>query len=365
MYYIGLMSGTSMDGIDVALASLEPNHRRLIHSASYPYAPSLRKELQALCQPGPDEINRLGGADRQVAQAFAQATKDFLKTHQLEVRQIAAIGSHGQTIRHWPQGPHGFSLQIGDGNTIACETGIPVVADFRKKDIALGGQGAPLVPAFHRDVFYSPTQRRAVVNIGGIANITTLLPDEKVRGWDTGPGNTLMDHWCRRHLNQAYDESGQWAASGCIQNELLQSLLSDPYFSAQPPKSTGPEYFNLSWLQTHLHKLTRSLSAEDIQATLCELTIQSISQDLKQIKGLEQVFICGGGAHNRHLLQGLAQTLPHLQLQTTSELGIDADGVEAMAFAWLAWAFQEKMNGNIPSVTGARRPAILGSLFLP
>jgi len=361
--YIGLMSGTSIDGVDVALVDFCAQQPQLLDSFTLAYDKSLSTELHHLCQKGDNEINRMGKADRQVAYAFAAATKQLLHNNQLTATDIQAIGSHGQTIRHYPNGQEGFSLQIGDANTIAVETGIDVVADFRSKDIALGGQGAPLVPAFHQAIFSDPKEARVVLNIGGIANISYLAANGNLAGWDTGPGNTLLDAWCKEHTGQTYDQGGRWAAGGQVNLELLNLLLQHEYFQQPAPKSTGRETFHLEWLSTKLQQLNAPLPAVDIQATLLKFTVDSIARDIASCTEVKQVFICGGGAHNQLLTQNLQLTLPNIDIQTTEVLGVDVDAVEAMAFAWLAYAHKHGICGNAPSVTGARRAAVLGALF--
>ncbi|MDN4501765.1 anhydro-N-acetylmuramic acid kinase [Alteromonadaceae bacterium BrNp21-10] len=361
--YIGLMSGTSMDGIDAALVDFsDTNAPTLLDYSTYQYPKPLLDELHALSQPGDDEIQRMGVASRQVGKAFADAVQQLLKRNSLIPSQVQALGSHGQTIRHFPDKEHGYSLQIGDANTIAVNTGIDVIADFRNKDIALGGQGAPLVPAFHHSVFAHPQQPRSIVNIGGIANITQLsIKDDiaNIRGYDTGPGNTLMDAWIKQHLDKAYDKDGQWAASGSVHEQLLASLLAHPYFAEPAPKSTGREDFHLVWLQQILTAQPDEITPEDVQATLLALTVQTIADCV----GDTEVFICGGGAYNSQLMQALQQALAPRTVTSTLSLGIAPDAVEAMAFAWLAYAHQQGIHGNIPAVTGANRSAILGGYY--
>ncbi|MBL4630089.1 MAG: anhydro-N-acetylmuramic acid kinase, partial [Paraglaciecola sp.] len=313
--------------------------------------------------PSENEIERMGRADRAVAEVFAQASLQLLKDNYIRPDQITAIGSHGQTIRHMPLGEHSFSLQIGDPNTLATLTGIDVIADFRRKDIALGGRGAPLVPAFHKAVFADPTKSRIVVNIGGISNITYLPKNDTddIIGYDTGPGNTLLDVWCKQHTGQKYDDKGQWAAQCSADPELLQLLCSHPYFSAPAPKSTGREAFNLQWLEQNLANMTRQLDPQVVQATLVMLTTNTISKQILQFKDVEQVYICGGGARNEFLVEELESELHECELFTTDELGVEADAVEAMAFAWLAYAYVNNIQGSIASVTGAKKGAVLGT----
>lgn len=362
--YIGLMSGTSIDGIDAALVDFSATLPRLIDCQTFPYPVELATELHQLCAPGDDEIVRLGRADRAVAKAFAQAVNTLLKTNYISSQQVIAIGSHGQTIRHSPHDELGFSLQIGDPNSLAVQTGIDVIADFRRKDIALGGQGAPLVPAFHQALFAHAKHSRVVVNIGGISNISYLPAgsSQTVSGWDTGPGNTLMDAWCKRHTGQNYDDKGQWAAQCTPDPHLLLSLSSHPYFTQPAPKSTGREVFHLKWLEEHLAHCPHPIDPQVVQATLVALTSHTIAQQILNFTDAEQVYVCGGGAQNEFLMECLETDLHECELSTTEALGIHPDSVEAMAFAWLAYAFTHKITGNLPSVTGAERAAILGNL---
>jgi anhydro-N-acetylmuramic acid kinase len=357
------MSGTSIDGVDVALADFTGSHPRLLDCKTFPFPRSLSDELHELSAPSDNEIGLMGRADRAVAEVFAEASLQLLKDNYIRPDQIIAIGSHGQTIRHMPFGEHGFSLQIGDPNTLAILTGIDVIADFRRKDIALGGQGAPLVPAFHKAMFASSTKSRMVINIGGIANITYLPKSnsDDIIGFDIGPGNTLLDVWCKLHTGQNYDEKGQWAAQCSADPELLQLLSKHPYFSAPAPKSTGREQFNLSWLQQNLTSMHRHIDPQVVQATLVMLTTSTIAKQILEFKDVEQVYICGGGARNEFLVEELESELHACELFTTDELGVTADAVEAMAFAWLAYAHVNKIQGSIASVTGASKGAILGT----
>jgi len=365
MHYIGLMSGTSIDGIDAALVSIPLNGRlTLLASHQHPFPAALRNSIQALMLPGPDEIEREGELDVQLGRLFADAAKTLLAKSGVSASSIRAIGSHGQTIRHRPHAAYPFSRQIGNPSVVAEETGITTVADFRARDLAAGGQGAPLVPAFHQWFFRKPGGNRAIVNIGGIANITWLPATDGglVLGFDTGPGNTLLDQWVARHRNEPYDRDGAWAASGRVQNDLLARLMADGYFAKAPPKSTGREHFNLAWLEQHL---VGQLAPEDIQATLAELTALSIARGLKFLpEKTGEIYLCGGGTHNRHLLACLRALLPGIPVATTEMLGLDPDWVEATAFAWLAHQALAGHAGNIPSVTGARHPVLLGGIYL-
>ncbi len=366
-YFIGILSGTSMDGIDAALVRFGPEPS-LVASHTLKFPPELRAELLALAVPGENEIDRFGSADVRLGQLFAQAVGELLARAKVAPAQVRAIGSHGQTIRHRPGGAAPFTLQIGDPNVIAARTGIPVAADFRRKDLALGGQGAPLVPAFHDGVFRQPGKDRVIVNIGGIANITVLPGDaaRPILGFDTGPGNTLLDGWSRRILNEPMDRDGAFAASGRAQAGFLATLVADPYFRQSPPKSTGPEYFSADWLQHHLDK-AGPLTPADVQATLLALTARSIADSIRHLPGLDRpdVFVCGGGAHNRALMRSLQENMPDSIVAATDTLGVPGDWVEAMAFAWLARQRWLEIPGNSPLVTGAARPAVLGGLWLP
>lgn len=362
--YVGVISGTSLDGVDVALVDLSPSPH-LIAAHHQPYPSDLLEPLRALCQPGENEIDRLGELDRRVAIAFAGAVESLLSHTGLPSHRIIAIGSHGQTVRHRPGNPYPFSLQIGDPNTLAELTGITTVADFRRRDLAAGGEGAPLVPAFHQAVLQHPSQPRVVLNLGGIANITCLPPGDSgqaVTGYDTGPANTLLDRWIGRNRGESLDTEGAWAASGQLCEPLLRRLLADAYFSLPPPKSTGPEYFNLAWLESHLDADPQDPA--DIQRTLAELTAVSVTQAIAREGFAEaEVLVCGGGVHNRLLMSRLRHHHPGGQVRSTGELDLDPDWVEAMAFAWLASRTLAGLSGNLPSVTGARHSVTLGAIF--
>lgn len=363
--FAGVLSGTSVNGIDAALVEFVPQPR-LVATHTLDYPAEVRAELLALAVPGENEIDRLGRADVTVGRLFAQAVNELLAQAGKKPAEIRAIGSHGQTIRHRPGLQPAFTLQIGDPNVIAAETGIAVAADFRRKDMALGGQGAPLVPAFHEGVFRQPGRGRVVVNIGGIANLTILPGDGgAVRGFDTGPGNTLMDAWCREQCGEAMDRDGAWAASGRVHAPLLAALRADDYFTKPPPKSTGPEHFSPEWLRRHLVSAV-GLAAADVQATLLALTAGTIAAGIREAAPkTQEVFVCGGGAHNGALMRALAAQLPDVRVARTDELGVAGDWVEAMAFAWLARQRLGAAPGNQPATTGASRPAVLGGLWLP
>ena len=360
--YIGLMSGTSLDSIDAALVELKGTQFQLLECLEYQLPETLRQQLINLCQPGDNEIDRMGSADRALGKEFANAVKTLLKKSAKTSAQIVAIGSHGQTIRHRPDGDNAFTLQIADPNTIAFETGITTVADFRRRDIAASGQGAPLAPALHKAAFSSSQHNRVIVNIGGMANITYLDSNGDALGFDTGPGNILMDSWIQQTRQQKYDVDGQWAAGGNSDAALLSQLLSHPYLIKPTPKSTGREDFNLQWLNPILNE--HPLSAQDIQATLLEFTAQTIYNDIEKLpKSVNEIYICGGGADNSQLMLRLETLLHPRIVANTSQLGIPAQWVEAVAFAWLAKQALAKQPGNLSSVTGASCDVILGAIY--
>lgn len=362
--YIGLMSGTSADAIDAALVDIEPNSIRVTASTAVPIPDTIRAQILALFDSGADEIERLGRLDRSLGELFAETTKQLLSQSNVSAQGIRAIGSHGQTLRHRPRPQSGlpFTLQIGDPNTIAERTGITTVADFRRRDVACGGQGAPLTPAFHQAVFADAEETRGVLNIGGIANLTVLAPNEAILGFDTGPGNGLMDAWIQHCQQQPYDRDGCWAASGSVHRALLAKLRSHPYFALPAPKSTGREEFTLTWLRSQLQDF-EGLPSEDVQATLAELTAVSVSEQINRYAHMRRVYVCGGGAYNGQLLARIRAHLPNCELLSTDALGIPPSDVEAAAFAWLAHQTINGLAGNLPSVTGASRLAVLGGVF--
>ena len=364
--YIGLMSGTSMDGIDAALVDFATDSISVRATHFTPYPDDLRQQIQALAvRPDAGNLLEIGMLNSRIAKAFASATLDLLAESAIDARNVAAVGSHGQTILHHPRGDDPFSFQLGDPGIVAAATGIPVVADFRNTDIALGGQGAPLAPAFHRFAFGDPDNSRAVVNIGGIANVTLLLASGRTEGFDTGPGNVLLDLWSKKHLRKPFDDKGLWAAGGTVDSKLLKLLQADSFFALKPPKSTGSDYFSLDWLDQKLKKRGPKVTPEDIQATLSELTALEIARPLKSIEGLSEVMVCGGGANNEHLMTALRRALPNYAVDTTAHWGIDPAWVEAIAFAWLARQRLLGAPSNIPTVTGARQSVSLGGVYLP
>jgi len=365
--FVGLMSGTSVDAVDCALARCDGDDFELIATHEHAIPFGIREQVAALSHPGVDEINRLGALDRQLGQLFAEATLALLATAQTKPGRVLAIGSHGQTIRHHPPSlagaARGFTLQIGDPGTIAEYTGITTIADFRGRDIAAGGEGAPLAPAFHAAVLAKTGINRAVVNIGGIANVTFLRGTELVAGFDTGPGNTLLDHWIAQHRGKRCDLAGQWSSTGHIHEPLLTRLLSHPYFTRSGPRSTGKEAFNLPWLKAQLDIL-EPISTRDVQATLVELTSTSIADAIRRFSlDVQEVYICGGGVHNSHLMHRLASHLAPLAVTSTAAIGMDPNWVEAATFAWLASRTLHGLTGNSPVVTGASGPRILGGIY--
>lgn len=364
--YIGLMSGTSMDGIDAAVVEIDGTACSVIHTHFVPWPGELRQRLQKIVtHPEQAPLGAVGNLHHELGRAFASAALGLLGKAGISQRSVSAIGSHGQTILHTPDDPAPHSIQLGDPGTIAIKTGIPVVADFRNADIALGGQGAPLMPAFHRWAFGCEGEDRAVVNIGGIANVTIMHANGETSGFDTGPGNTLLNEWISTHLGQPYDNEGAWAAGGSIDRELLDALASDAYFARPPPKSTGLELFNLSWLKRYLGTVSKSPTPQNVQATLSELTALNIADALNAAAAVHEVTICGGGAENCDLISRLRLRLPNCNIRTTADWGIDPQWVEAAGFAWLARQRMHGIASNLPSVTGASTPVSLGGLYLP
>ena len=363
--YIGLMSGTSMDGIDAVLAEIGDSTCTIHGTHSLAYPDDLRRRLEiAVMDPGSIDLLGIGSLNKQVASCFADAALGMLNKSNFSASAITAIGSHGQTVLHHPDKPEPFSVQLGDPGTLAATAGITVVADFRNTDLALGGQGAPLAPAFHRWAFSDPEIDRAVVNIGGIANVTLLYAGGDTTGFDTGPGNTLLDQWCQKHQGTPFDDRGLWAAQGSVQPELLQKMRADEYFQLAPPKSTGLEYFNLGWLQKCLKACAVQPSYQDTQATLSECTAQEIAQGVGCMPNVKDVAVCGGGAYNADLIDRIRRALPACNIDSTDKWGIEPAWVEALAFAWLA---RQRLHGvatNVPAVTGARASVSLGGVYL-
>lgn len=357
--FVGLMSGTSLDGVDAVLVELSESHPRTRATFWLPYSPDIRGQALQLQASGNDEIRSAAHLSNQLATCYADAVRELLAAAGNTPTQVAAIGCHGQTIRHQPAA--GYTVQLNNPALLAELTGITVVADFRSRDIAAGGQGAPLVPAFHAAVFGDPWQHRVILNVGGIANLTDLKPGSPVRGFDCGPGNLLMDAWIERHRGLRYDEGGNWARQGQVSAGVLDRLRASDYFSLEPPKSCGRDEFNLAWLESHL---AGDEIPADVQATLLELSALSAVKAVEQWCGHpDAVFVCGGGARNNALMNRLQQLLPDCRIASTDSLGQPADWVEAVAFAWLASRTLRGEPGNLPEVTGARGLRVLGAIY--
>jgi anhydro-N-acetylmuramic acid kinase len=370
--FIGLMSGTSLDGVDGVLADFSNGRIAVQGYATANFPVTLRTELMALNTPGDNELHRAALAGNGLARIYAEVALQLLADTGLSPEAVSAIGAHGQTVRHRPAefDEVGYTLQINNPSLLAELTGIDVVADFRSRDLAAGGQGAPLVPAFHRALFARDGRPVAVLNVGGIANLSLLPAADApvgalVRGFDCGPGNALMDHWCQNHIGQPFDRAGQWAASGRVLPELLAHLRADAYFAKAPPKSTGRDLFNPTWLAAHLNTLAEAAPA-DVQATLAELTASTCAADIGRHlggAGCELLIVCGGGALNDHLLERLRALLPDMEVAASNEHGLPPQQVEAAAFAWLARSTVRREAGNLASVTGARGPRVLGAVY--
>jgi len=359
------MSGTSVDAIDAALVEFDENGTRLLATHQHAIADPIREDITAISQPGDNEIDRLGPLDRQLGQLFAEAALALLETARQLPDTVTAIGSHGQTIRHRPRSSgrkaeQSFTVQLGDPNTIAHLTGITTVADLRRRDMAAGGEGAPLAPAFHAANFAQEGVNRAVVNIGGIANVSLLQGTQLLAGFDSGPGNTLLDIWVKRHCNAPFDRDGSWASGGSVASSLLERLMAHPYFQLSGPRSTGKEDFNARWLK----EVLENAKPQDIQATLAEFTARSIANSIRDSDiTVEEVYVCGGGSHNKDLMRRLAEHLQPAALHSTQVLGLHPDWVEAATFAWLAMRTLSGLSGNAPSVTGAGSDCILGGIY--
>ena len=366
--YIGLMSGTSLDGIDGVLADTARDGTaplRVLAHAHAAFAPLLRAELLALNTPSHDELARAALAGNALARAYAAVVARLLVSAGVPARAVRAIGAHGQTVRHRPGAGDGlgYTLQLDNSALLAELSGIDVVADFRSRDVAAGGQGAPLVPAFHRALFARAGEVVVALNIGGIANLS-VLGDAATIGFDCGPGNALMDAWCLRHTGSAFDDAGRWAASGKVVDALLRSMLTEPWLALPPPKSTGRDLFNPAWLHRHLAAHGASSKPQDVQATLAEFSARCIAESMQRhAAGACRLVVCGGGAFNAHLLARLAALLPRVALETSDARGLPPQQVEAAAFAWLAERFVERQAGNLPAVTGAAGPRVLGALY--
>tara|TARA_B110000858_G_scaffold166048_1_gene193064 strand:- start:22070 stop:23149 length:1080 start_codon:yes stop_codon:yes gene_type:complete len=357
------MSGTSIDAVDCALVQFIDDQPKLIASHSEPIESGLREDILQLCSGKNIDLELYGNTDVAIGQLFARAALTLLENKGIERTAIRAIGSHGQTVFHHPQGDTRFSLQIGDPNSIAQLTGITTIADFRRRDMAAGGEGAPLAPLLHRNCFRSASTDRVVLNVGGIANISVLNKDGTCLAFDTGPANVLMDYWITKHQQKNYDKNGDWAASGNIVQPLLKLLLDESYFSKAAPKSTGRELFNGLWLEEKLHKLGQELEIADVQATLLRFTIDSIVNEIRKTSQPTEVYVCGGGTHNNAFMVGLQDRLRDCNVLSTANLGIDPDWVEAIAFAWMAKQTSEGRSIDTTAFTGAAKATVLGGVY--
>ncbi|MCG8413888.1 MAG: anhydro-N-acetylmuramic acid kinase [Pseudomonadales bacterium] len=360
--YVGLISGTSVDGVDCVVVDLSNEQPQLLAANTFPLPDNLREDVLRLCRGENISLSELGETNIALGKEFAIAANSLLATSNLSPQDIAAIGSHGQTVWHEPDSDFPFTLQLGDPNTIAQQTGVTTVADLRGRDMAAGGQGAPLAPLLHRAVFRSDSSNRAVVNIGSISNITILPTNSVCLAYDTGPGNVLMDYWINKHRGEKFDADGNWAAQGRVIENLLAALMKEEYLARPAPKSTGRELFNASWLEQKLHEVADDVAPEDVQATLLEFTVVSIVQQVNSYD-VEELFVCGGGAHNKTLMSALQEKLAPISVASTSALGIDPDWVEAIAFAWMA---KQSIEGNLVDsrpFTGASAPILLGGIF--
>ena len=362
-YYIGIMSGTSLDGLDIALINQEKDKASQLIATKYIAMPeSLKHELLLLCSSGHNELERSAIAEQQWASLAAKGIQELLIAEQLTPNQIKAIGSHGQTVRHFPS--KGFTIQISNGALLAELTQITVVTDFRRRDVAAGGQGAPLVPAYHEALFQHSHKYRAILNVGGFSNLSLLSADNTTHGFDCGPGNVLSDTWIAYKQQLNFDDKGQWAASAPIDKELLALFLTDNFFNKIGPKSTGRELFNFEWLQDRLKKLDKPIADNVVQSTILQLTVESIVDSLQKAQATtDELIVCGGGAFNDELLKRLQQKLPNTIVTTTKDLGFPPEWIEAMAFAWLAYCCLEKIPANQPAVTGAKGYRILGAIY--
>ncbi|MEP6883484.1 MAG: anhydro-N-acetylmuramic acid kinase [Gammaproteobacteria bacterium] len=361
-FYLGLMSGTSMDAIDAALVDFDASPLRIIAASATAFDPQLKRRIGALLDTADCvALDELGQIDVELGRAFAETARALLRDAGVNPGRVTAIGSHGQTLRHRPDLPTPFTWQIGDPNSLTEMTGITVVADFRRRDVAAGGQGAPLLPVFHDQIFRSDDADRVIANLGGIANITILKRDATVTGFDTGPANRLLDAWISLHRGREFDAGGAWASSGRCDDHLLAQLLDEPYLSLPPPKSTGRELFNLPWLENKLGLISRR--PEDVQATLLQFTAATVAAAVRKYAPGASLYLCGGGAHNAVLLEAIARLVAPIPVATTAALGLDPDYVEAVAFAWFARRTLEGFTSSAASVTGAQGARILGGVY--
>ncbi len=359
---IGMLSGTSRDGVDAVLVNIRADRMDVLHAMCTPYPAAIRLMLDQLAASGQPPTDAVAGLlDDSLGRLFARSAQDLVREAGMEMRDISVIGSHGQTVWHAPEGSDGVSIQLGKPELIARGTATTVVADFRSTDIRAGGQGAPLAPLLHREIFYSADENRAVLNLGGIANLTLLPATGEVSGFDCGPGNCLMDAWAKQHLQKSFDDRGIWASRGKVEEKVLECMLSDPYFKRPPPKSTGLEYFNLGWLDSILAGFGPAIT--DVQATLVELTTRSIATSLSGSGLPDRMLVCGGGVHNDYLMRSLGNAMPDIIIESTAYYGVDPDWVEGLLFAWLA---RERLNQRLHDttpITGARHAVMLGEVF--
>ena len=362
-FYIGLISGTSIDGVDCTLVAFEGTRLELVATHFEESKTSLREHILELSHGTGISLSLFGETHVAVGKIYANAVQKLLRKTRISAKDITAIGSHGQTIWHKPTGKNPFTIQIGDPNTIAQNTGITTITDFRQKAIVLGGQGAPLAPLVHRELFLHDNFDRAIINIGGMANITALPANGACFAYDTGPGNVLMDYWISKNQEKRYDENGSWGASGECNKDLLKYLLADPYFSLKPPKSTGRELFNKHWLKGKLREYGKPIKPKNLQATLSALTATSIANAVSDFCSTSEVYICGGGVHNKFLMENLRAVIPNPVIKTTQSLGIDPDWVESVTFAWMAKQTIENRQVDTTAFTGSAKPSILGGVY--
>ncbi len=363
--YIGIMSGTSLDGVDTAIVAIKGKQIRLLDSDFLSYPDTLKRDVLAICQGQATSLKSIGELDHKLGKLYANAVESLLAKSSYNTSDITAIGNHGQTVFHQPDGDIPFTTQLGDNNLVAALTGIDTIGDFRRKDMALGGQGAPLVPAFHRYLFGDSESTQVILNIGGIANVSVLQPNGDVIGFDTGPGNVLLDHWCTQAFGQAFDKDAQLANQGMVHHELLAQMLKDPYLTRSAPKSTGREYYHGQWLDTQRAAIKPGMSDHDLLRTLTEFTAMTVADAIKPygIGNSPKLLVCGGGANNPIIMSRLSELLPNWHVDSTDSEAINGDYMESMAFAWLAHCFVNKIPSNLPSVTGASKAVPLGVFY--
>jgi len=360
--YIGVMSGTSLDGVDAVLVSIKNDNVEVIKSVSHDFPSDLVNDLKRLLEEGIISLQKLGEINYRLGLVYANCVNDLILKAGINSDEVTAIGCHGQTVFHDPRSKYPFSMQLGDGNVLAVKTGVDAIMDFRGMDIAFGGEGAPLTPAFHQEFFKEQNENRVILNLGGIANVT-VLNEDKILGFDTGPANCLIDLWIQNELGKQFDKNGDWARSGNIHSELLTHFMNEDYFKLKAPKSTGKELFNLEWIKEKLVDFP-NISNKDVQATITELTARSIAEAIHlYASNIDAMYICGGGAFNLYLRERLSHYMPKIKISTTSDLGIPEQLVEAVAFAWLAHQRVNELSGNLPSVTGSGNTAILGCVY--